>query len=100
MEKRKSHYSLDRIKELVKADRWKMTLTAERNAWEQFHLDADGVKTVILGLKPGVFYKSMTTITDATLWQDVYHPVVGGKEAYVKLQIAEGNSVIIQFKEK
>ncbi|MGW8160341.1 MAG: type II toxin-antitoxin system MqsR family toxin [Desulfoprunum sp.] len=47
-----------------------------------------------------MFYKSMTTIHDATLWQDVYHaPCPNGKTAYIKVTLREG-AVVIQFKEK
>ncbi|WP_424255261.1 type II toxin-antitoxin system MqsR family toxin [Desulfoprunum sp.] len=44
-----------------------------------------------------MFYKSMTTIHDATLWQDVYHaPCPNGKTAYIKVTLREG-AVVIQF---
>lgn len=84
----------------MKAGRWKITLTAQRNAWEQFDLDTDGIKEVVLDLNQHVFYKSMTTINDMTLWQDVYHPIIACKKSYLKLQIAEGDTVVIQLKEK
>jgi len=100
MEKKKAHYSLDRIKELVRADKWMLTLTAEKNSWEQFDLGVDGVKAIVLDLNPRVFYKSMTAINDNSLWQDVYHPMVGERKGYVKLQIVDGSTVVIQFKEK
>lgn len=100
MDKRRPHYSLDRIKEHVQAGRWKITLTAQKNAWEQFDLDIDRIREVILDLNQRVFYKSMTTIHDATTWQDVYHPIIGGKTGYLKIQIAEDNTVVIQLKEK
>lgn len=100
MEKLKAHYSLIQIKELMRVGRWKITLTAQRNAWEQFDLDVDGIKAVVLELNSRVFYKSMTTIHDSTIWQDVYHPIIGGKKGYLKVQIAEGNTVVIQLKKK
>jgi len=44
------------------------------------------------------FYKSMTTLHDPTLWQDVYHPKIEGMPAYVKIQIVDDTTVIISFK--
>jgi len=47
-----------------------------------------------------MFYKSMTTHSDNTVWQDVYHALCSnGKIAYVKLTVQAG-AVVIQFKEK
>jgi motility quorum-sensing regulator/GCU-specific mRNA interferase toxin len=55
---------------------------------------------VILSLSRPMFYKSMTTHADHTVWQDVYHaPTPTGKVAYVKLTLKNG-AVVIQFKEK
>lgn len=46
------------------------------------------------------FYKSMTTIRDHRIWQDVYHaPLADGRVAYVKLTLVAERPVI-QFKEK
>ena len=52
----------------------------------------------VLGVKESDFYKSMTTIYDATLWQDVYRPKMGGIPAYVKVQIVDSTTVVISFK--
>jgi len=52
----------------------------------------------VLRLKMKDFYKSITTVHDSTLWQDVYRPVVKGTPAYVKVQIADDNTVVISFK--
>jgi len=40
----------------------------------------------------------MTTYRDATLWQDVYRPIIGIKPAYVKIQIVDDTTVVISFK--
>ena len=52
----------------------------------------------MLGLEVKDFYKSMTTLHDSTLWQDVYHPNIEGTRAYVKVQIADDTTVVISFK--
>lgn len=55
---------------------------------------------VVLTLSRAMFYKSMTTLADHTLWQDVYHaPCPNGLTAYIKVTMREG-AVVIQFKEK
>lgn len=40
----------------------------------------------------------MTTLNDATLWQDVYHPMIEEIPAYVKVQIVDDTTVVISFK--
>ncbi|MEI7455906.1 MAG: type II toxin-antitoxin system MqsR family toxin [Nitrosomonadales bacterium] len=55
---------------------------------------------MVLALNSSWLYKSMTTHSDSTVWQDVYHaPCPNGKIAYIKLTVQAG-SVVIQFKEK
>ncbi len=57
---------------------------------------------VVRALTRGNFYKSMTTHSDHTVWQDVYHGMTPvGKEAYIKVTAAGGGlPPVIQFKEK
>jgi motility quorum-sensing regulator/GCU-specific mRNA interferase toxin len=63
-------------------------------------LSGNEVLDVVFSLSRSMFYKSMTTINDATLWQDVYHaPCPNGKTAYIKVTLRSG-AVVIQFKEK
>jgi hypothetical protein len=35
---------------------------------------------------------------DSSLWQDVYHPKIGGTPAYLKIQIVDDATVVISFK--
>ena len=85
---------------LVRANCLAITLTAQKNALEDFALDTEGLKNTVMGLTNRDFYKSMTTLTDSTLWQDVYRPYIGGKQAYVKMQIVNASTVVVQFKER
>lgn len=57
---------------------------------------------VVRGLIRGNFIKSMTTHTDYTVWQDVYHAQTpSGIVAYIKVTgYADGSPPVIQFKEK
>lgn len=55
---------------------------------------------VVLTMTKAMFYKSMTTHSDPTLWQDVYHaPCPNGRTAYIKVTLRAG-AVVIQFKER
>ena len=100
MEKRRCHYSLHDIKALIisrGADSF--TLTALTNA-RLMGLSAAQAVAVINTLTPAMFYKSMTTHFNSSVWQDVYHaPTPVGRIAYIKLTLQDG-VVVIQFKEK
>ena len=103
-EKRKPHYDLKELKRLVRQGRWKPTKTAEKGA-VALGLSRAEIKDVVLSLKPEDFYKSMTSIYNHSVWQDVYKPRINllereeSLELYVKLQKSfDGKCVIISFK--
>jgi len=99
MEKRKPHYPLGRIHCLIQQGEYRVTRTALQCGIRDFgFLEASQVAASILAMEPRDFYKSMTTIHDSRLWQDVYRPVVAGTRAYVKVQIVDDTTVIISFK--
>jgi motility quorum-sensing regulator/GCU-specific mRNA interferase toxin len=100
MEKCKPHYQLDAVKAVVsQLGKMAFTRTGLFNSLAM-GLSGDEAIGVVLTLSKEMFYKSMTTHTDHTLWQDVYHaPCLNGKTAYVKITL-RGGAVIIQFKER
>lgn len=99
MEKRKPHYSLSRLKELVKIGSYRVTRTALRCASDDFGLpNNEAIAKHVLTLEANEFYKSMTTHTNTRLWQDVYHHNVDGAFAYLKVQIDDDETVVISFK--
>lgn len=99
MEKRKPHYALARVKELICDGSYRATRTALLSAASDFgFIEASQLAACVLELGSGDFYKSMTTLYDTTLWQDVYRTFVRSTRAYVKVQIMDGNTVIISFK--
>jgi motility quorum-sensing regulator/GCU-specific mRNA interferase toxin len=99
MEKRKPHYSLERVKTLIRQGSFRVTRTALSDAARDFNLiGAERIAEHVLALKPAHFRKSMTTLHDHALWQDVYRKDVTGVAAYVKIQIADDLTVIISFK--
>ena len=101
MEKRKPHYSLRRIPEIVRSNGADVfTKTAIENS-KEMGLTIDQAIDVVCSMPSGCFYKSMTTRASSTIWQDVYHPSTPtGKTAYVKVTLREEGSIVVSFKEK
>lgn len=101
MEKKRPHYSLDAIRQIVVVRRVNaFTATALMGA-AQLGLSPDEAVEIVLGMKSSAFYKSMTTHADHTIWQDVYHITLKSRRvAYVKVTLRENGIVVIQFKEK
>jgi hypothetical protein len=101
MEKKKAHYNLTLIKELIKSDDYKITRLAEDNAALDFGYTEKQIIKIIEQLKPIDLYKSMTMQFDSTKWQDVYNKRINTHQtAYIKLQIIKNKTIIIQFKQK
>ena len=101
MEKRKSHYNLEEVKSFIRQGNCQITKVASRNAEKDFSLLPDEIIEIINTLENIDLYKSMTVNENNKLWQDVYHKIIINKgTAYIKLQILDNESVIIQFKRK
>ena len=99
MEKRKPHYALSRVKALIQEGAFRVTRTALQCAVRDFsYVQSSQLAKCVLELEFRDFYKSMTTLHNSALWQDVYHPDIGGTPAYVKIQIVEATTVVISFK--
>lgn len=100
MEKRLPHYPLAVIQgHIAEQGVMAFTATALFNA-AAMELSEEQMLLVCAALTRSMFYKSMTTYSDHSLWQDVYHaPTPSGKLAYIKLTLRQG-AVVIQFKEK
>lgn len=100
MEKRKAHYQLILIKNALKDGKYHITASAIKKAFEDFQLLTEGIVDQVLALETSDLCKSMTSKFDNTLWQDVYHLKIGEKDAYIKLQILNDETIVISFKEK
>ena len=85
MEKRTPHTRLSQVKKLVNAGQVRTTRSALLN--------------VIIGLSESDFYKSMTTYSDHTIWQDVYRPRLVTGQVYLKITVIH-DVLIVSFKEK
>jgi motility quorum-sensing regulator / GCU-specific mRNA interferase toxin len=100
MEKRKPHYALDTIKAtFADAASLNRTFVSKQGA-DELDMDDYAVVAVIQGLSPRDFDKSMTSLADHRVWQDVYKPSVGGRTIYVKFTLdARQAPLLISFKE-
>jgi motility quorum-sensing regulator/GCU-specific mRNA interferase toxin len=97
MEKRRPHCKLETVKMLVEAGRVRTTGVARTGAVE-LGLDLQGMFAIVLSLQASDFYKSMTTHSDHTVWQDVYRPSTGVGDVYLKLTVID-DVLIVSFKE-
>jgi motility quorum-sensing regulator / GCU-specific mRNA interferase toxin len=100
MEKRKPDYNLANIKNAFADPKTlNRTFTAKQGA-NALGMDDDAVVMVIQGLSAGDFEKSMTSMADHRVWQDVYRSRVKGRELYVKFTLdSQGALLLISFKE-
>jgi len=100
MEKRKPDHDLAEIKSAF-ADPATLnrTFTAKQGA-DALRIDDAAVVSVIQNLSARDFEKSMTSIADHRIWQDVYKPQVGGQTLYVKFTLdSQSALLLISFKE-
>ncbi len=100
MRRRKPHYALKSIKTaFTDAARINRTMTATFGA-ENVGMDEQAVVDVVARLTEGDFDKSMRSDRDPAVWQDVYKPVVAGRELYLKFTLdTQGELLLISFKE-
>ena len=101
MEKRKPSHDLERFKAVCGlAATLRITLTAQVSA-QRLGYDLEGVARVIRSVNRRMFYKSVTSFSDHTAWQDVYHVPVDGKTIYLKfVDDIVSDFLVLSFKEK
>ncbi|MDZ3993018.1 type II toxin-antitoxin system MqsR family toxin [Pseudomonas sp. Teo4] len=97
MEKRTPHCPLERIWALVSAGRVSPTTTSLRGA-QSLGMGYPDMLEVIAGLERKDFYKSMTSLADQRVWQDVYRPLTAKGYVYLKLSVID-EVLIVSFKE-
>ena len=97
MEKRTPHCKLTVVKALVEAGKVRTTHAARSGATE-LGLTFPDMLDVVTALTLADFYKSMTTHTDHTVWQDVYRPSTQAGDVYLKLTVID-DVLIVSFKE-
>lgn len=101
MEKKRPTYDLTAIKSaLGSVEILAMTSSALRDA-TMLGFDRASVVETISGIDRQMFYKSMTTLADHRVWQDVYRVPTRGLILYVKFQAdVVTEFTIMSFKEK
>ena len=97
MEKRTPHCKLTVIKVFVSTGKVRATYSAMQGA-AQLGLGFSDMLEVVATLTAADFYKSMTTLADHTVWQDVYRPSTQAGDVYLKLTIID-DVLIVSFKE-
>ncbi|GAB2943551.1 type II toxin-antitoxin system MqsR family toxin [Aquaspirillum soli] len=97
MEKLTPHCKLSVVKSLVEAGKVGTTHSARAGASE-LGLCFSDMLDVVMSLTTSDFYKSMTTHTNHTIWQDVYRPRTQVGDIYLKLTVID-DVLIVSFKE-
>lgn len=102
MEKRKPHYGLEEIKELLDDEATRsVTEKAVDGAAALGYLTVEDMLGVVNRLRRKNLYKSMTVHGNSKLWQDVYKIMDEDNALYIKLQIIDvtgKKARLIQFK--
>lgn len=100
MEKFKAHYSLSLLKQAVAVKGVSSFTKTALAGGKALGLTTSEMLRVIGGLTNNLLYKSMTTYSDSSVWQDVYLAVLSnGRNAYIKITLVS-ETPVIQFKEK
>lgn len=98
MEKQTPHYSLLAIQAQMRSvPEMNLTLSARGGIRAAGMSQVDAL-ALVQSLDRKDFYKSMTTLADHKVWQDVYHGQWNSLRLYVKFQRA-GEYFVISFKE-
>ena len=100
-EKRRPTYDLAAVKAVLGAvETLAITTSAFRDALG-LGFDRAGIAEVVQSMDRKMFFKSMTTIRDHRVWQDVYHVPARGLVLYVKFQAdVVTEFTVMAFKEK
>ena len=100
MEKRRPHYALAAIKTAFADPAGLNRSFVSKQGADDLDLDDAGVVAVIQGLTHADFEKSMTSLADHKIWQDVYRPRSGNRALYIKFTLDARQSLfLISFKE-
>ena len=100
MEKRSPHYDLSTIRQTFSTvEALRITRSAMITA-EGLGLTLSDIVDLIQTITRKHFYKSMTSIADARIWQDVYHVPCAVAVLYVKFTTDVEGYLVISFKEK
>lgn len=97
MEKNTPHYKLVLVRKLLAEGHVRTTASALSGA-SALGLDYADMLAVVAALTSASFHKSMTTVRNHRIWQDVYKPMTKQGPVYVKITV-ERDVLIVSFKE-
>ncbi|HEY2404707.1 MAG TPA: type II toxin-antitoxin system MqsR family toxin [Polyangiaceae bacterium] len=101
MDKKRPHYDLASIKATFSTpDGLRLTETSLTFATLELGLSDAGIVLLIQGVERTHFYKSMTSVRDHRIWQDVYHLPFEARLLYVKFTTDETGYLLISLKDK
>jgi len=87
MENRKPRYPLGDIQtQMVDVESLRLTNSARNSILFELRWELEDAIQVVQGLRSKDFYKSMTTMQNYKIWQDVYHATWRGTDIYLKFQ--------------
>jgi len=101
MEKLRPHYPLIEIIQITSIPESVVFTTVARQGAADLGMTIADMLSVLTTLTMRDFYKSMTSYSDQTSWQDVYRPLFQGTPLYLKLTtIPEHNLLVVSFKRR
>jgi motility quorum-sensing regulator/GCU-specific mRNA interferase toxin len=95
MEKLRPHYPLYQIIQLASILESVVFTTVARRGAADIGMSVADMFSVLITLTMRDFYKSMTSYTDHTSWQDVYRPVFQGIPLYLKITIIPEHNLLV-----
>ena len=101
MEKLRPHYSLSKLLQLASQPGDIRFTVVSYNGAAELGFDETDMYAVIKNLNSTVFYKSMTSYGDHTIWHDVYRPTYKNFPLYIKITVKETERLlVISFKRR
>jgi motility quorum-sensing regulator / GCU-specific mRNA interferase toxin len=100
MEKRRPHYDLGSIKAAFATPASLRITKSALTTADALGITLDDIVTIIQSITREHFYKSITSLADHRIWQDVYHAQVGDLVLYVKFATDSEGYLLISLKEK
>ncbi len=100
MEKRKPHYALADVKAAFADPAALNRSFVSKQGADALGMDDTAVVATIQAMVMADFEKSMTSLADHRVWQDLYRPKSAGTELYVKITLDSQKALfLISFKE-
>jgi motility quorum-sensing regulator/GCU-specific mRNA interferase toxin len=101
MEKLRPHYPLSMVLQVASQTNAIRFTVVSYNGAAELGFDETDMYAVINNLSSAVFYKSMTSYGDHTVWHDVYRPTYKSIPLYIKFTLKETERLlVISFKRR